>query len=84
MASASTDIWRAAAVSAAAAAAETDTVGSMDVSEVREASAAIAFRAPVRCCNAAMSGLCYSHSLRLYYIIENLINKFNFNIVVAS
>lgn len=56
MASASTDICRAAAA-AAAAAAVTAADGESDPSPPRDVSAAIALSAPVRCCNAAMSGL---------------------------
>lgn len=56
MASASTDIWRAAAIAAAEGAGVADD-GESDDESPRVDSPAIALNAPVLCCNAAISGL---------------------------
>lgn len=66
IASASTDICRAAAASAALVAADTVTVGSDEVSELRDAKAANA-RVPVFCCKAAISGLGKLFNFSIYF-----------------
>lgn len=63
MASASTDIWRAAAIAAAEGAGAAEDGGSVDES-ARVDNPAIALNAPVLCCNAAISGLSHTKKNR--------------------
>lgn len=74
MASASTDIWRAAAIAAADGAGAADDGRSVDESP-RDDSPAIALNAPVLCCNAAISGLWHmgKHRFRNIGIYKNQI-----------